>query len=138
MDITEVSIKLMPPIKEGDRLLAFANLTLDGMIAVRGLKVIRTDHGLIVAMPARKLTDHCGNCGYKGELSAYFCGGCGQRLPDGRVKLDSVTNRPVLYQDVVFPICYDAREIVERAVLSAYREAVAKASGVDQQGRVLS
>lgn len=53
MKVTEVRISL----RNEDRLKAYATITLDDCFVIRGLKVIRGDKGLFVAMPSRKLPD---------------------------------------------------------------------------------
>ena len=53
MEVTEVRISL----RNEDRLKAYATITFDDCFVIRGLKVIRGDKGLFVAMPSRKLPD---------------------------------------------------------------------------------
>lgn len=53
MEITEVSINL----RDEERLKAFANITLDDVFVIRGLKVINGNKGLFVCMPSRKMND---------------------------------------------------------------------------------
>ena len=60
MKVTNVTVKLSP--QSGDRLKAFCTMTLDGEFVVRDLKIIEGTSGLFVAMPSRKLTDHCPKC----------------------------------------------------------------------------
>lgn len=54
MNVTEVRVYLR---KGGEKIKAFANLTLDGSFAVRDLRVMEGEHGLFVAMPSRRLPD---------------------------------------------------------------------------------
>ncbi len=53
MKITEVRVSL----REDEKLKAFISITLDGCFVVRGLKVIRGNKGLFVAMPSRRKPD---------------------------------------------------------------------------------
>ncbi|HDM43368.1 MAG TPA: septation regulator SpoVG [Firmicutes bacterium] len=53
MEVTEVRLSL----RNEDRLKAYATVTFDDCFVVRGLKVIRGDKGLFVAMPSRKMRD---------------------------------------------------------------------------------
>ncbi|MGQ9705479.1 MAG: septation regulator SpoVG [bacterium] len=53
MEISEVRISL----RNEDRLKAYATITFDNSFVVRGLKVIRGDKGLFVAMPSKKMRD---------------------------------------------------------------------------------
>ena len=63
MVITEVRIKLMEDNNE--RLQAFCSVTFDDAFVVRDLKIIEGTKGSFVAMPSRKLTDRCTQCGCK-------------------------------------------------------------------------
>ncbi len=71
MEITEVRIKLMSD--NAERLLAFCSMTIDGCFVVRDLKIIRGIKGPFVAMPSRKLTDHCHRCHGKNALRSNYC-----------------------------------------------------------------
>ena len=53
MEITEIRITL----RDDDKLKAFASITLDGMIVIRGLKIIEGANGTFVAMPSRRRKD---------------------------------------------------------------------------------
>ncbi len=49
----DVSVKITPS-KEDGNLLAFANVTLGGCFAVRGIRVVNSEKGVFVAMPDRQ------------------------------------------------------------------------------------
>jgi stage V sporulation protein G len=53
MEITEVSISLM----DDEKLKAFANIVLDDLFVVRGLKIIEHVGRYFIAMPSRKQKD---------------------------------------------------------------------------------
>ena len=53
MEITEIRITL----RDDDKLKAFASITLDGMIVIRGLKIIEGANGTFIAMPSRQRRD---------------------------------------------------------------------------------
>jgi stage V sporulation protein G len=53
IDITEVRISL----RNDDKLKAFVSITLNDSFVIRGLKIIRGNSGLFVAMPSRKRPD---------------------------------------------------------------------------------
>ena len=53
MHITEVRVTL----RDEDKLKAFANITLDNSIVIRGLKIIAGPNGYFVSMPSRKRPD---------------------------------------------------------------------------------
>ena len=48
-------IRILP--RDEERLLALATLTFDDCFVVRGVKIIRTARGLLVAMPSRRKPD---------------------------------------------------------------------------------
>src|SRR5262245_28650469 len=117
--ITEVRIKLMEDNNE--RLLAFCSVTFDDAFVVRDLKIIEGSKGSFVAMPSRKLTDRCGQCGYKNHLRARYCNQCGQKLDEDRAIRDA-TGRAKLHADIAHPINSGCREVVQSAVIKAYQE----------------
>jgi stage V sporulation protein G len=117
--ITEVRIKLMEDNNE--RLLAFCSITFDDMFVVRDLKIIEGARGSFVAMPSRKLTDRCTGCGCKNHLRARFCNQCGAKLDEDRAVRDA-DGRAKLHADIAHPINSGCREIVQGAILKAYRE----------------
>jgi stage V sporulation protein G len=53
LEITEIRITL----RDDDKLKAFASITLDNMIVVRGLKIIEGAQGIFIAMPSRQRKD---------------------------------------------------------------------------------
>src|SRR5262245_6388394 len=97
MDITEVRIKLME--NSDDRLQGFCSITFDNCFVVRDLKIIDGANGPFVAMPSRKLTSHCHQCGTKNHLRALYCNQCGKRLEDTRAPKDN-DGRAKLYADI--------------------------------------
>ena len=117
MEITEIRIKLMSDPNE--RLQAFCSLTFDGSFVIRDLKIIQGAKGSFVAMPSRKLTDHCPRCSAKNHLRAQFCNECGVRLHQDRA-LKSDDGRAKLYADIAHPINSDCREMIQEQVLIAY------------------
>ncbi len=123
MQVTNVTVKLSP--HSADRLKAFCTMTLDGEFVVRDLKVIEGTHGLFVAMPSRKLTDHCPKCGGKNHLRAKYCNDCGNRLSENRVSDEDEQGK--LHADVAHPINSECRARFEAAVLEAYDEERARA-----------
>ena len=53
IEITEVRVSL----RSDEKLKAFVSITLNDSFVVRGLKIIRGNSGLFVAMPSRKRPD---------------------------------------------------------------------------------
>src|SRR5271165_1399066 len=119
--ITEVRIKLMEGGQENERLQAFCSVTFDNAFVVRDLKIIEGTKGSFVAMPSRKLTDHCPQCGCKNHLRARFCNQCGGRLDENRATRDA-DGRVKLHADIAHPINSGCREIIQSAVLKAFQE----------------
>ncbi len=50
MEITEIRLT----IRNEDKLKAFANITFDNALVVRGLKIISGNKGLFISMPSKK------------------------------------------------------------------------------------
>jgi len=96
MKLTEIRINLCPGphgaphagasrcAPGGQRLRAFCSLTFDNTFVIHDVKLIDGNGGLFLAMPSRKLSDHCPGCGEKNHLRARFCNECGRRLDEDR------------------------------------------------------
>ncbi|HVU87100.1 MAG TPA: SpoVG family protein [Pirellulales bacterium] len=120
MEITEVRIKLMDEVA-GERLHAFCSITLDDCFVIRDLKIIEGTNGPFVAMPSRKLTSHCSQCGYKNHLRAQYCNQCGLRQKEDRAAKDE-DGRAKLYADIAHPINSRCREMIQEKVITSYQE----------------
>ena len=118
MEITEVRIKLMED--SDDRLQAFCSITFDNAFVVRDLKIIDGTNGPFVAMPSRKLTSHCHQCGAKNHLKASYCNQCGARQREDRLMRDS-EGRAKLYADIAHPINSACREMIQSRVISEFK-----------------
>jgi stage V sporulation protein G len=118
MEITEVRIKLME--NSDDRLQAFCSITFDNQFVVRDLKIIDGTNGPFVAMPSRKLTSHCHQCGAKNHLKAGYCNQCGARQRDDRLTRDA-EGRAKLYADIAHPINSACREMIQSRVIAEFR-----------------
>ena len=119
MEITEVRVKLMD--EPGERLQAFCSITFDDSFVVRDLKIIEGATGPFVAMPSRKLTAHCPQCGCKNHLRAAFCNQCGARLKEQQAIKDD-EGRAKLYADIAHPINSTCREMIQGRVIRAFTE----------------
>ena len=53
MEITEVRVSA----RNEDRLKAYVTVTFDNCFVVRHIRIVKTDKGLLVSMPSRKLPD---------------------------------------------------------------------------------
>src|SRR5690349_16838727 len=104
-----------------ERLQAFCSVTFDDAFVVRDLKIIEGSKGSFVAMPSRKLTDRCTQCGCKNHLRARFCNQCGTKLDEDRAIRDA-DGRAKLHADIAHPINSACREVIQSAILKSYRE----------------
>lgn len=129
MKITEIRVKLIDD-KLDSRLRAFCSITMDDCFVVRDLKVIEGTKGLFIAMPSRKLSDRCHNCGFKNHLRAAYCNNCGKQLANDRAEVGE-DGRSKLHADIAHPINSDCRDMIQRAVVDAYHRehALAKQPG---------
>jgi stage V sporulation protein G len=53
MEITEVRVS----IRNEERLKAYVTVTFDNCFVVRHIRIVKTEKGLLVSMPSRKLSD---------------------------------------------------------------------------------
>ena len=128
MELTEVRINLCG--EHGSRLKAFCSLTFDNTFVIRDVKLIDGNDGLFLAMPSRKLCDHCPSCREKNHLRARYCNNCGRRLNESRYLQYRNGNsangnghggsRLKLHADIAHPINAECRREIERRVLEAY------------------
>ena len=129
MQLTEVRVKLCEG--QAGRLKAFCSLTFDHAFVIRDVKLIEGNDGLFLAMPARKLCDHCGRCSEKNHLRARFCSNCGLRLDENRFMRYQNGNgmghtRLKLHADIAHPINAETRRDIETRVIAAYNMEVEK------------
>jgi len=118
VQVTEVRIKLME--EPGERLRAFCSITFDDCFVVRDLKIIEGTTGPFVAMPSRKLTAHCPQCGCKNHLRAAWCNQCGLRMKEDRTIIRDDEGRAKLYADIAHPINSACREMIQQRVLEEF------------------
>lgn len=118
MEITEVQVKL---INDGDdRLKASCTIAIDGEFVIRDVKVIEGTNGLFVAMPSRKLTDHCPKCSSRNHLRSKFCNNCGAKLNENRGARRG--GKPTqLHTEIAHPINSACRERLHNSVIEAYQ-----------------
>ena len=123
MEISEVRVKLID--NKDDRLKAFCSMTMDDEFVVRDIKVIQGTGGYFVAMPSRKMSDHCAKCGGKNHLRARFCNNCGAALPEDRAKKNA-KGRLKLHADIAHPINAECRQRIQEKVIAAFKEELEK------------
>ena len=123
MEITEVRVKVVA--NKDDRLKGFCSMTLDNEFVVRDIKVIEGTNGLFVAMPSRKMSDHCGQCGGKNHLRAKYCNNCGGSLPENRAKEDA-KGRIKFHADIAHPINSECRHSIQNAIVEAFEKEMEK------------
>lgn len=117
MEISEVRVKLVE--NKDDRLKAFCSMTMDDAFVVRDIKIIEGGGGYFVAMPSRKMSDHCEKCGSKNHLRAKYCNNCGTRLSENRAKKDP-KGRMKLHADIAHPINAVCRQAIQERVIEAF------------------
>lgn len=119
--VTEVRIKLTDDPR--NKLRAYASVTIDDAFVVRDLKIIDGSKGPFVAMPSRKLADHCPRCHHKNHLRAGYCNQCGHRLDPDRAQKDARACAR-LHADLAHPINSTTRIELHKAVVRAYADEV--------------
>jgi stage V sporulation protein G len=119
--ITEVRIKLTEDPR--NKLKAYASVTIDDAFVIRDLKIIDGNKGPFVAMPSRKLADHCPRCQHKNHMRAGWCNQCGGELDAERAPRDG-RGRARLHADLAHPINSSTRIELHRAVVRAYFDEV--------------
>ena len=128
MEISEVRVKLIN--NKDDRLKAFCSVTMDNEFVVRDIKIIEGTSGYFVAMPSRKMSDHCEKCGGKNHLRARFCNNCGASLPENRANKD-IKGRMKLHADIAHPINSECRHRIQEKVIAAFKEELEKSKHPD-------
>ena len=123
MEISEVRVKMVQ--NKDDRLKGFCSMTIDDEFVVRDIKVIEGTSGLFVAMPSRKMSDHCGKCGGKNHLRAKFCNNCGAQLQENRARKDT-KGRMKLHADIAHPINAECRKKIQETIVAAFEEELEK------------
>ncbi|OHB44271.1 MAG: hypothetical protein A2178_00455 [Planctomycetes bacterium GWC2_49_10] len=123
MEISEVRVKLVN--NKDDRLKAFCSMTLDNEFVIRDIKVIEGMGGHFVAMPSRKMSDHCSNCSGKNHLRARYCNNCGAPLSENRAKKDA-KGRMKLHADIAHPINAECRQRIQEFIVKAFDEEIEK------------
>ena len=123
MKISEVRVNLMS--NKDARLKAFCSITIDNEFVIRDIKVIEGTGGFFVAMPSRKMTDHCDKCGGKNHLRAKFCNNCGASLQNNRAR-KNFTGRMKLHADIAHPINAECRKRIQEQVIKAFEDEMEK------------
>ena len=123
MKISEVRVRLVS--NKDNRLKAFCSITIDGDFVVRDIKVIEGANGPFVAMPSRKMSDHCDKCGGKNHLRAKFCNNCGASLRDSRAK-KNFKGKMKLHADIAHPINIECRKSIQEKVIAAFKQELEK------------
>jgi len=100
-------------------------VTFDNEFVIRDIKIIEGAKGYFVAMPSRKISDHCNKCGGKNHLRAKFCNNCGASLGENRAKKDP-QGRMKLHADIAHPINAECRRRIQEKVTAAFKEELEK------------
>jgi stage V sporulation protein G len=138
MEITEIRVFL----KDGQdkKLRAYTTVTFDNCFVVRNIKVIHSTNGLFMAMPSRKTKFACPKCNFKNEAGSKFCNHCGAKLPVQEQSLKP-KDAKADHRDIAHPVTKEFREYLQKKVLEAYDQQVAKGESspadVPQLGEIL-
>lgn len=116
--LSEIRIKLVAPVPNG-RLLAFAQVTINDVLAIHDFKIIDGRDGIFLAFPSRKTTDKCPDCGCKNHLLAKYCNKCGDRLYD-ETQTEGEADHRKLYMDVAHPVQTPFRQWITKEILDEY------------------
>jgi len=119
MEISEVRVKLVD--NKDERLKAFCSMTLDNEFVVRDIKIIEGTNGYFVAMPSRKMSDHCDKCGSKNHLRARYCNNCGATLSENRARKDA-KGRMKLHADIAHPINAECSKKIQDTIIAAFKQ----------------
>ena len=121
MQISEIRVKLTDDPR--NKLKAYCSVTFHDEFVIRDLKIIEGNKGPFVAMPSRKLADHCPACGSKNHLRASYCNQCGRQLPPDRAPRDE-RGRARLHADLAHPINSHCRIELHKAIVHAFMDEV--------------
>ncbi len=124
MKITEIRVKLMD--SRDEKLKGFCTITFNDEFVIRDIKIIEGTNGPFVAMPSRKVTDHCTRCSTKNHLNAKFCNGCGHKLDPNRLKRQR-RGAVRLHTDIAHPINSGCRERIQSQIVEAFHEELDRA-----------
>lgn len=120
MEITDVRVK---PINDSsERLKAVCTVTFDDVFVVRDIKVVDGVNGLFVAMPSRKVSFSCPDCGHKNVVRARYCNDCGSRLPSQEAPSHEDEGRSKMHRDIAHPITSDFRSLIQETVIGSFKE----------------
>lgn len=122
MEITDVSVKLIQPLRRG-RVLCIATVTFDNSFVVRNIRLLEGPKGYFLAMPSQALSIKCRRCNRKNPIRSNYCNLCGSRLPEERLPIDPQTGKARTYQDVAHPIKTELREKMQASIVEEYKKA---------------
>lgn len=117
--VTEVRVKLTDDPR--NRLKAYCSVTIDDAFVVRDLKIIEGNKGPFVAMPSRKLADHCQRCHHRPPARMLLQPVWQQARP-GPGPARQSRGRARLHADLAHPINSQTRIELHKAVVRAYAE----------------
>lgn len=117
MDITE--IRVFPKDGQDKKLRAYATVTFDNSFVVRNIKIIQGANGVFVAMPSRKIKNHCMRCNFKNEVGSRYCNHCGGALPAG-VEESKDGDAKTDHRDIAHPITQQFRDYLQFKILEAF------------------
>ncbi len=127
MEITEVRIFLKD--SPDKKLKAYATVTFDNSFVVRNIKVIEGSNGVFIAMPSRKMKEPCPKCGFRNEVRSKYCNQCAAPLPLVSAPITGESQAQDMqseHKDIAHPITQAFRETLQKKVLDAFQQDLAK------------
>lgn len=116
MEVTETTINLVQPPSLGrDGVVAFASITLDQSLVIKGIRLVRVRGRVLAGMPNKERQRPCESCSSKNDITNKYCHSCGHSL----TRLD-VEER--IYIDMVHPITLELRNHIEGVLIRLYEE----------------
>lgn len=113
------NVRIIDPVTSGHAkslLLAFADVELDQMLVIHGIKLIQPENGLAFidfpSVPAPS-PEKCLGCRRKVDSTAKYCPNCGTP--------NSCADMPYKYSNLIHPICAKGRRLIHEAVVAEYR-----------------
>jgi DNA-binding cell septation regulator SpoVG len=112
-----------PHYQESDGFLGYADITIDGDLVVRGIRLIqRPDGSRFCWMPSVDRRTTCTNCRRPRVVRNHYCGQCG--FYHGHAVITDENGYDNSSKQVAFPCNHKARITIEAAVEGAFKAAL--------------
>ena len=127
VNIVNITRVVVHKLKEQDvtkkqRLVAVCHVTFDDAMVVKEIKIIDGTKGLFVAMPSRRITDHCPICHASNPMTARWCNWCGADMGEPSEPMKDARGNDKIFSDIVHMVTVEARATITSEILKAYRK----------------